>query len=247
MSCLCHRLLRSRRFETSRRPEQSRFERLGYRMQVEIFSDIACPWCYIGKRRFQQALERYEHAEDVEVVWRSFELDPRAPRDQTGLTIDHLKDKYGIDHEEAMRMLDGATREAATVGLDFRLAHARQANTFDAHRLTHYAATLGLQERLLEALMHAQQVGGEYLGSAETLERLAVAAGLDRDSVREMLASDAFADAVRADEDRARSLGISGVPFFVFDSKSGISGAQRSEYFLQALEQLGPGAGRSSQ
>lgn len=209
-------------------------------MHVEIFSDIACPWCYIGKRRFQRALAEYEHADDVEIVWRSFELDPNAPRTETGLTIDHLMDKYGIDREQAVRMMAGATREAATVGLDFQLVQARQANTFDAHRLTHYAATVGLQERLFEALMHGFQVGGEYLGSAETLERIAVEVGLDREAVREVLAGDAYADDVRKDEARARRLGVNGVPFFVFDAKAGISGAQSSEYFLQALRQLGP-------
>lgn len=211
-------------------------------MQVEIFSDIACPWCYIGKRRFQQALADYEHAGDVEIVWRSFELDPHAPHAQTGLTIDKLKSKYGVDHEEAARMQAGATREAATVGLKFQLERSREANTFDAHRLTHYAASVGLQGPLLESLMNAYQAGGEYLDSHETLERLAVEAGLDGQAVREVLAGDAFADAVREDESRARRLGINGVPFFVFDAKSGISGAQSSDYFLQALRQLGPKA-----
>jgi|JRYE01.1.fsa_nt_gb predicted DsbA family dithiol-disulfide isomerase len=209
-------------------------------MHVEIFSDIACPWCYIGKRRFQEALANYEHADEVEIVWRSFELDPNAPKEETGLTIDKLKSKYGVGHDEAARMMAGAAREAATVGLEFRLENARQANTFDAHRLTHYAATVGLQEPVLEALMNGYQVDGEYLGSAETLERLAVGAGLDREAVRTVLSGDAYADAVREDETRARRLGVSGVPFFVFDSTSGISGAQSSDYFLQALKQLGP-------
>lgn len=209
-------------------------------MQVEIFSDIACPWCYIGKRRFQQALADYQHADAVEIVWRSFELDPNAPKDETGLTIDKLMNKYGIDRSEAERMLAGATREAATVGLDFHLERAQQANTFDAHRLTHLAASVGLEERLLEVLMNAYQVAGEYLGSHATLERLAVEAGLDRDAVRAVLAGDAYAAAVREDESRARRLGVNGVPFFVFDAKSGISGAQSSDYFLQALRQLGP-------
>jgi len=208
-------------------------------MQVEIFSDIACPWCYIGKRRFQQALANYEHATDVEIVWRSFELDPNAPKSETGLTIDKLKSKYGVDDDEALRMLAGATSEAATVGLDFQLERARQANTFDAHRLTHYAASLGLEERMLEVLMAGYQIDGEYLGSAETLERLAVAAGLERQAVREVLAGTAFAADVREDESRARRLGVTGVPFFVFDARSAISGAQSSDYFLRALRQLG--------
>ena len=208
-------------------------------MRVEIFSDIACPWCYIGKRRFQKALSEYEHADDVEVVWRSFELDPNAPKHETGLTIDKLVAKYGVDPDEARRMMAGATEQAATVGLEFNLEQAREANTFDAHRLTHLAATVGLQEELFEAFMSAYQVDGEYLGSHETLERLAVQAGLDRDAVRSVLTSDAYADAVRDDQLRARRLGVSGVPFFVFDSTSGISGAQSSDYFLRALEQLG--------
>jgi predicted DsbA family dithiol-disulfide isomerase len=209
-------------------------------MHVEIFSDIACPWCYVGKRRFQEALAKYEHADEVQIVWRSFELDPNAPREETGLTIDKLKSKYGVDHDEAARMMAGAAREAATVGLEFHLDKARQANTFDAHRLTHYAATVGLQEPVLEALMNGYQVGGEYLGSTETLERLGVEAGLDREGVRAVLSSDAYAADVREDETRARRLGVNGVPFFVFDSTSGISGAQSSDYFLQALKQLGP-------
>jgi len=209
-------------------------------MRVEIFSDIACPWCYIGKRRFQRALEEYEHTDQVEVVWRSFELDPNAPKHETGLTIDKLVAKYGVDRDEARRMMAGATEQAATVGLEFNLEQAREANTFDAHRLTHLAATVGLQEELFEAFMSAYQVDGEYLGSHDTLERLAVAAGLDRQAVRDVLAGDEYGDAVREDQLRARRLGVNGVPFFVFDSTSGISGAQSSDYFLQALEQLGP-------
>jgi predicted DsbA family dithiol-disulfide isomerase len=206
-------------------------------MLVEVWSDIVCPWCYIGKRRFERALERFEQRDEVEVVWRSFELDPRAPRTlDTGLT-EMLASKYGVSHAQAAAMNARVTEEARKEGLDYRLDIARPGNTFDAHRLTHLAATVGLRAEAVERFMHAYFVEGAEIGDGETLVRLVAEAGVDAGSARAALAGDAFAAEVRADETRARALGVSGVPFFAFDERFGVSGAQPVEVLLGALRE----------
>src|SRR5690554_4047820 len=182
-------------------------------MRVEVFSDIACPWCYIGKTRFERALERYEHAGEVEVVWRSFQLTPDAPVSDPGLTVDHLAEKYGVSRDGALAMMERATREAASEGLEFHLDVALTANTFDAHRVTHLAAARGLVREVMERLMRAYQSEGANVADRETLVRLAAEAGLPADDVRDALASGAYADAVLADLDLARRYGVTGVPF----------------------------------
>lgn len=209
-------------------------------MKVEIFSDIACPWCYIGKTRFERALSNYEHADAVEVVWRSFQLDPHAPTRDPGTTVDHLAHKYGVSRERALAMMDTATRVAAEEGLEFHLARALTANTFDAHRVAHIAAARGKAREVIARLMRAYQSEGANLADRGTLVALAAEAGLDETEVREALASGAYADAVEADLDRAAAYGVTGVPFFVFDETHGASGAQPAEFFLAALRQLGP-------
>lgn len=209
-------------------------------MKVEIWSDIACPWCYIGKTRFEKALSAYEHAGEVEVVWRSFELQPDAPRQSPGTTATHLMDKYGRSHDEVLGMMERVSEVAASEGLEFHLERGVAANTFDAHRLVHYGASVGKGEAVMRRLMRAYQSDGEDLSDHGTLARLAVEAGLDASGARDVLAGDAFSDAVRSDERRARSLGVDGVPFFVFDEVHGVSGAQPMEFFLSALRQLGP-------
>jgi len=209
-------------------------------MRVEVFSDIACPWCYIGKTRFERALAEYEHAAEVEVVWRSFQLDPDAPAESPGLTVDHLAAKYGVSRERALAMMDTATQAAASDGLEFRLDRAVAANTFDAHRVAHLAVARGLGPRVMERLMRAYQSDGENVADPDTLVRLAAEAGLPEDDVRAVLASDAYADAVHADQRLARAYGVTGVPFFVFDAAHAVSGAQPTELFLAALRQLGP-------
>lgn len=209
-------------------------------MKVEIFSDIACPWCYIGKTRFEKALGKYEHADAVEVVWRSFQLDPSAPTHDPGTTASHLARKYGVSEERALGMMGAATQAAAEDGLEFHLDRALSANTFDAHRVTHLGVAKGRGREVMERLMRAYQRDGENVADHDTLVRLAAEAGLEAEDVREALSSGAYADAVEADFEKARAYGVSGVPFFVFDEKHGASGAQPVEFFLAALRQLGP-------
>ena len=206
-------------------------------MKVEIWSDIACPWCYVGKRRFEGALREFEHAGDVEVVWRSFELDPQAPPVHAAPQNELLARKYGLPLERVRAMNERLTGEARKEGLDFHLDRVRVGNTFDAHRLVHLAAESGRAAEMKERLMRAYFSDGATVGEAETLRRLAAEVGLDVQRVDEVLRSDEYAAAVRADEARARELGVTGVPFFAIDERYGVSGAQPAEVLLGALRQ----------
>ena len=205
-------------------------------MKVEIWSDVVCPWCYIGKRRFERALAAFLHRDEVEVVWRSFELDPNAPRVREGDPVDRLARKYGMTREAAIAAQARVAGQAASEGLDYRLDIARAGNTFDAHRLLHLAAEQGLQGAVKERLLAAYFTEGRPIGERETLLELAAEAGLDQTAAREALAGDAYAAEVAADEREAAELGITGVPFFVVDRRYGISGAQPAELVQQALE-----------
>jgi predicted DsbA family dithiol-disulfide isomerase len=205
-------------------------------MKVEIWSDVVCPWCYIGKRRFEQALSQFEPRDQVEIVWRSFELDPNTPRLAAGLTTDRLAQKYRISRQQAEAMQAHVTELAAEVGLDYHLNEAQIANTFDSHRLIHLAATHGLQDAMKERLMRAYFTESQALGDVDTLVRLAQEVGLDPDEARRVLTSDDYRDAVNADIRKASRYGITGVPFFLFDEKFAVSGAQPTELFLTALE-----------
>jgi predicted DsbA family dithiol-disulfide isomerase len=206
-------------------------------MHVEIWSDIACPWCYVGKRRFEAALEAFEHGDEVTVTWRSFELDPAAPRERGGDRAAHLAEKYGVSVERATEIQDHMTRVAAGDGLEFRFDIARSGNTFDAHRLLHFAAGHGLQDAMKERLMRAYLTEGELIGDPEVLGRLAAEAGLPRAEAAAVLASDRFAAEVREDERTAAQLGIHAVPFFVVDRALGASGAQPPEVLGEFLRQ----------
>jgi len=204
-------------------------------MLVEIWADIACPWCYIGKRRFEGALARFEQRERVEVAWRSFELDPAAPRTH-GVSMNALlARKYGMPESQAAALNEHVTAEAAKEGLEYHLEFARPGNTFDAHRLTHLAASQRLRTVALERLMRAYFTEGAEIGDHATLARLVAEVGVDAGAARAVLAGDAYAADVRADERRARALGVSGVPFFALDARYGVSGAQPSEALLDAL------------
>ena len=205
-------------------------------MNVEIWSDIACPWCAVGKRRFEAALEQFEHRDDVTVTFRSFELDPDAPPVRAGSTAEHLAEKYGTSLEQALAMNDRMTETAAGDGLEFRFDIARAGNTFDAHRLVHLAAAHGLQDDMKERLMRAYLTEGELISDSETLARLAAEVGLPGDEVKELLATERFAEEVRDDERAAMSLGIHAVPFFVIDRALGASGAHPPEALRQLLE-----------
>jgi predicted DsbA family dithiol-disulfide isomerase len=205
-------------------------------MKVEIWSDIACPWCYIGRRRFEKALDKFEHRDEVEVIWRSYQLDPSAPRDFAGNVNDLLVQRYGMRREKAESTHARVTALAAQEGLEYHLERAHPVNSLDAHRLIHLAAQHHLQSEMKERLQKAYFTDGMVVSDADTLVQLAVEVGLDADETRQMLEGDAFADAVFADEQRAQALGSNGVPFFVLDDKYGVSGAQPAALFLTTLE-----------
>ena len=206
-------------------------------MKVEIWSDVVCPWCYIGKRRFEGALARFDHRDDVDVVWHSFELDPKAPREQQGDLVTILATKYGRSRAQAQSMLDNVTTTAAKDGLTYDLAHARGGNTLDAHRVIHLAGAHGKQGAAKERLLAAYFTERRPIADRDTLVALGTDIGLDATEVRTMLESDRFIDAVRADEREAAKLGVQGVPFFVIDRKFGVSGAQPVEVLLEAMQQ----------
>ena len=204
-------------------------------LHVEIWSDIACPWCYVGKRRFEAALAAFEHRDEVHLTWRSFELDPAAPRERPQDGAGHLAEKYGMSRGQALAMQHDMTGVAATEGLPFRFDLLRGGNTFDAHRLVHLAADHALQDAMEERLMRAYLTEGELMSDPAVLARLAHEVGLPEDEVRDLLATDRHADAVREDERLAASFGISAVPFFVVDRALGAPGAQPPEVLLGLL------------
>ncbi|HZU00891.1 MAG TPA: DsbA family oxidoreductase, partial [Ktedonobacteraceae bacterium] len=206
-------------------------------MKVEIWSDVVCPWCYIGKRRFESALAQFEHRDQMEVIWRSYQLDPDAPRASEKTLNETLAEKYGVSMEQAAALNARVSGIAAQEGLEYHLEKAHHNNTFDAHRLIHLAAAHHLQDQMEERLFKAHFTEGAALGDVETLARFATEVGIDADEARAALESDAYADEVRADIQRARQLGIQGVPFFAIDEKYGISGAQSAEVIKEVLEQ----------
>ena len=205
-------------------------------MQVEIWSDVVCAWCYIGKRRFEQALAAFEGRADVEVTWRSFELDPEGSREPIDLTR-LLAEKYDIHAEQAAERHARTTSTAAELGLELHLEKALSGNTFDAHRVIHLARSHALQAEAQERLFAAYFSEGLPISDRETLVELAASVGLDADEVRSMLEGDRFAAEVRDDELTAARFGISGVPFFVLDRRLGLSGAQPVEVMLDALRE----------
>jgi len=206
-------------------------------VRIEIWADVVCPWCYIGKRRLERALASFEHRDEVEVVYRSYELDPFAPDVGTETTVQVLGRKLGADEAGTRAMMARADEVAAAEGLHFAHADALHARTLTAHRLLHLARTQGRQQALLEEILAAYFTRGESLGDHDVLRRAAATAGLDATRVEQVLGSDEFRDDVVADVAQARAYGSSGVPFFVIDARFGISGAQPTELFEQALAQ----------
>jgi len=205
-------------------------------MRIEIWSDVVCPWCYIGKRRLEEALAAFPHRDEVEVVYRSFELDPSAPQVATETTVEALARKWGTDVGGARQAMARGDAVAEEVGLHFRHHDAPRARTVDAHRVLHLALDAGLQAELKESLLAAYFTRGESMGDHDVLRKAAADVGLDPARVDEVLAGDEYADAVLADVDRARAYGATGVPFYVVDEKYGISGAQATEVFTNVLE-----------
>lgn len=206
-------------------------------MRIEIWSDVVCPWCYIGKRRLEKALASFEHP--VEVVWRSFQLDPSAPQVPVETVAESLGRKYGGGPEAGRQMIDRVEAVAAEEGLLFRHHQSLRVSTVDAHRVLHLALESGgpeVQGALKEALLSAYFIETENVADHATLTRIAVEVGLDPERVAAVLGSDEYADAVEADIREAAALGANGVPFYVVDRKYGVSGAQSAEVFTDVLE-----------
>ncbi|PWW22417.1 putative DsbA family dithiol-disulfide isomerase [Geodermatophilus normandii] len=205
-------------------------------MRIEVWSDVVCPWCYIGKRRLETALERFPHRDQVEVVWRSFQLDPSVPEGETHPTLPALAAKYGRPVEDVRAMMRHVEETAAGEGLSYDLANGVSGNTLLAHELTHLAAEHGLQGEMEERLFAAYFTEGRPVFDVDSLAALAVEVGLDEAEVRAALADSRHRPAVLSDVATARALGATGVPFFVVDREYGASGAQPADLLLQVLE-----------
>lgn len=206
-------------------------------MKVKIWSDVRCPFCYIGKRKFESALEQFPHKDNIEVEWKSFELDPTLRTEPGVNALDHLASQKGISREQIDQMTGYAAQAGRQVGLTLNFDKSVVANTFQAHRLVQLAKTKGLGSEIEELLFKAHFTDGLNIDDAEVLRDLGVSAGLEAEVVNRVLQSNEFDDEVRKDQMEARSMGISGVPFFLFNDKYGVSGAQAVETFLGALQQ----------
>ncbi len=203
-------------------------------VRVDVWSDVQCPWCYIGKRRFEQAVATT--GVDVDVVYHSFELSPDTPVDYDGTPAQFLAERKRMPMEQVEQMLDRVTQIAASVGLDYDYDHVHQTNTVKAHELLHYAKERGRQEEMKEALLRAYFVDGGHVGRIADLADLAATLGFDRDDVIAALEAGTYTPAVKDDVAQAAALGIHGVPFYVIDGKYGISGAQDPSMFAQVLQ-----------
>ncbi|MCY1158921.1 MAG: DsbA family oxidoreductase [Citricoccus sp.] len=208
-------------------------------MKIEIFSDVACPWCFIGKRRFERALESFEHRDQVEVEWKSYQLDPSLPEHDHRSEVDYLAQTKGMPREQVTRMLAHVTEQARGEDLEYDFDNLVVANSWKAHRVIQRAKAEALQtaEALEEQLFRAHFEQGLDIGDEQVLVRLGTAAGLSQAQVREALTEDRWETAVKQDLATARALGVTGVPFFVLGRTYGISGAQPTESFTQALQQ----------
>ncbi|ASK26580.1 disulfide bond formation protein DsbA [Neisseria chenwenguii] len=206
-------------------------------MKIEIWSDYACPYCYVGKRHLEQALKQFPHAKTVEIVHRAFELDPTVSAEVNTTTQQRIERKYGRSPAAAMDFIRSVEHAGKRVGLEMNYETVQYSNTFDSHRLTKLAATLGKEVALNERLFRAYFTENAVLSNRETLLKCAEDVGISRDLAAKMLDSEQFADDVRLDEQQAARLGIHGVPFFVIDGKLGMSGAQPVEMMLQAMDQ----------
>jgi predicted DsbA family dithiol-disulfide isomerase len=205
-------------------------------MRVDVWSDLICPWCYLGKRRLERALAGFEHRAQVEVVHRAFELDPARPRDRTFDRVASLAEKYGLTETRARAMEEEMERRASGDGLEYHLLGGVVGNTFDAHRLVHLARARGSEGTVLERLYRAHFTENRSIFDPASLAALGAEAGLDLEEARRALDGDAHAAEVRADERTAHELGVTGVPFFVLGGRYAVSGAQPPEVLGQALE-----------
>jgi predicted DsbA family dithiol-disulfide isomerase len=207
-------------------------------LKIQIWSDIMCPFCYIGKRRIEGALAQFEHKDAVEIEWKSFQLDATFVASPEDNTIDHLAEKYGKSREWAQETVDNMTQNAKNSGLDFHFDKAILANSYNAHRLLHLAKKHNLGNELKELLFKAYLTDGKNINDLETLSALAQEVGMNKELAEGVLHSDAYGDAVKNDIATARQIGVQGVPFFVFDNKYAVSGAQHAETFVKTLEKV---------
>ena len=207
-------------------------------MKVEIWSDVVCPFCYIGKRKFENALKDFAHRDEVEVVWHSFELTPDFQPIPGESIHESLAKKKGVSVEEGKAMNDYMTKAAQEVGLNYDFDRTIPANTFLAHQLIHLGAHHGRQDAIKERLMAAYYLEGQNVGDLDTLVKLGTEVGLDAAESRAALTAGTYAEAVRLDEYQAQQINVRGVPFFVFEDKYAVSGAQPSELFTEVLEKV---------
>lgn len=205
-------------------------------LKIQIWSDVMCPFCYIGKRRIEEALSLFDNKESVAIEWKSFQLDPSFVATPNESIIDHLAEKYRKDTDWAQTMVDNMTENAKRSGLDFHFEKAILANSLNAHRLLHLAKKHNLSNELEELLFKAYLTDGKDVNDLKTLELLGLEVGLEKEAIKNVLHSDLYANEVRQDQEEAQSIGVTGVPFFVFDNKYAVSGAQATHVFLKTLE-----------
>lgn len=206
------------------------------KMKVDIWSDIRCPFCYIGKHKFEKALKQFENRDNVEVTWHSFQLDPNLKTQPETDTIEYFTKAKGISREQALQMFGGAQKMAAETGLELNLENSIVANSFRSHQLLQFAKSKGLGDEVKEALFEAHFSEAKNIDDQQTLLEIAATVGLDKAETEEVLNSEKFAYQVKQDEMAAKNIGVQGVPFFVFNNKYAVSGAQAPETFLEALE-----------
>lgn len=211
---------------------------MGNKLKVQIWSDIMCPFCYIGKRRIEEALQNFEHKEAVEIEWKSYQLDASFVASPEDNMVEHLAEKYRKDNDWAQNMLDNMTQNAKTAGLDFHFEKAVLANSFNAHRLLHLAKKYNLANDLEELLFKAYLTEGKNVNDLDTLGKLGIEVGLDSEEISQVLNSDTYGAEVKQDLEEANAIGVQGVPFFVLDKKYAISGAQPATAFLETLEKV---------
>lgn len=205
-------------------------------MKIEVWSDYVCPFCYIGKRRLEEAIEKAGLDGDVKVIYKAYELDPNAVATSGKSMVTALSEKYQMSLEEAKAMTDNVEAQAKSVGLAYDFEKMTPANTFHAHRLAKFAEENNLGEEMTERLLHAYFIEGEKIGTYETLQNLAEEVGLSKDQTKEMLHSEKYIDDVKKDVEEASQIGVQGVPFFVLNRKYALSGAQSTETFVEALQ-----------
>lgn len=207
-------------------------------MKIEIWSDFACPFCYIGKKRFEQALNEFKHKDKVEVIYKAYQLNPDAPKVMVGTAYESFAKGHGTTPEQAKQRFEMFTQNAKTVGLDYRYDRIQMTNTFDAHRIAKWANQFGKEDAITNRFMKAYFTDGLNIADHKTLQSLVKELGLNEEEALKVLQSEQYKDQVKAEMQESRQIGVQGVPFFVLNRKYGISGAQQKEYFVQALNQI---------